>query len=325
MLEEAIDALAPRQAGVYVDATLGGGGYTRAILGRVAATVHAFDRDPTAIERAREWAPAFGARLKLYDRPFAELEDALAEQGVVAIDGAAFDLGVSSMQLDEAERGFSFLRAGPLSLRMDDGAPDAADVVNGADAEELAAIFRVYGEERHARRIARAIVEVRAKRPIDTTKDLAEIVAAAKPGPAAERIHPATRVFQALRIFVNDELNQLARALVAVEKLLRPAGRLVVVTFHSLEDRLVKRFLGDRSGDPAAPSRHAPSGEAPAPTFTLLFRKPRAPTAHEVAENPRARSAKLRAAIRTAAAPRADFTAFAPPPLALGRPLQQRR
>ncbi|NWG91951.1 MAG: 16S rRNA (cytosine(1402)-N(4))-methyltransferase RsmH, partial [Parvularculaceae bacterium] len=210
-----------------------------------------------------------------------------------------------------AERGFSFMRDGPLSMRMDGGKPDASDVVNAADARDLAAIFRTYGEEKRASRIARAIVDERRSAPIATTRRLAEIVGRASPPRREDKIHPATRVFQALRIFVNDELAQLARALAAAERLLRPAGRLVVVTFHSLEDRIVKRFLSERSAAAARPSRHAPAAAAAEPTFRALFGKPLTPREDEIADNPRARSAKLRAAIRT------DAPASAADPFAL--------
>ncbi|MBB5519245.1 16S rRNA (cytosine(1402)-N(4))-methyltransferase RsmH [Amphiplicatus metriothermophilus] len=297
MVEEMLAALAPVDHGVYVDATFGGGGYARAILAAADCRVYGFDRDPVAIERGREWAGAYAGRLALINRPFAEMEAGLAEAGVDALDGAVFDLGVSSMQLDEPARGFSFRHDGPLSMRMDGGRPDAADVVNQASEKALAAIFKGYGEERHARRIAKAVVRERDKAPIETTGRLAEIVAAAVPARGAARIHPATRVFQALRIFVNDELGQLAEGLAACERLLRPAGRLVVVTFHSLEDRMVKHFLAARARAPGG-SRHAPPAADEAPAFRLLFAKARRPSEAEVADNPRARSAKLRAAVR---------------------------
>lgn len=324
MEAEAIAALAPVDHGVYADATFGGGAYSRAILAAANCTVYGFDRDPRAIERARAWAGAYGARLVLINRPFAEIEESLADFGVDGVDGAVFDLGVSSMQIDEADRGFSFSREGPLSLRMDGGAPNAADIVAAASESDLATIFKAYGEEKYARRIARAIVKERASAPIDTTLKLARIVEQAAPRRPHERIHPATRVFQALRIFVNDELGQLARALLAVERLLRPAGRLVVVTFHSLEDRIVKRFLAERAGGAPAPSRHAPSKEPPPPSFRLLFAKPQTPSEEEIAENPRARSAKLRAAVRLEAAPN-QSAAFAPRALALSKALQEWR
>lgn len=312
MLDEAVRALAPVDRGRYVDATLGGGGYSRALLAAAECRVLAFDRDPAAIERAREWAAAFGERLTLIARPFAEMEEALAERDVDSVDGAVFDLGVSSMQLDEPARGFSFRADGPLSMRMDGAAPDAADVVNDGEAADLAAIFKAYGEEKNAARIARAIVRERENAPIRTTGRLADIVAGAQPRRGEEKIHPATRVFQALRIFVNDELGQLVAGLLAAERVLSPAGRLVVVTFHSLEDRIVKKFFVDRSGAAAAPSRHAPRAEATTPTFRLLNARPETPSTDEIASNPRARSAKLRAAVRLAAPARADSAAFAP-------------
>jgi 16S rRNA (cytosine1402-N4)-methyltransferase len=322
MLAEAMRALAPVDHGRYVDATFGGGGYSRAILAAADCRVFAFDRDPVAIARAREWAAAFGDRLTLIVRPFAETAEALAERGVVDVDGAVFDLGVSSMQLDEPARGFSFRADGPLSMRMDGEAPDAADVVNGGAVADLAAIFKAYGEEKDAARIARAIVRAREKAPIRTTGRLADVVSGAQARRGEDRIHPATRVFQALRIFVNDELGQLVAGLLAAERLLAPAGRLVVVTFHSLEDRIVKRFLLDRSGAAAGPSRHAPEAAPAAPTFRLLHARPETPSTDEIAANPRARSAKLRAAVRLAAPARADSAAFAPagPRLAMSFP-----
>lgn len=302
MADEAIGALAPKDDGLYVDATFGAGGYARRLLDRAKCSVYGFDRDPSAIANAAPLKRRYAGRLTLIPRPFDEMEEALHEAGVTAVDGAVFDLGVSSMQLDEAARGFSFMRDGPLSMRMDGGRPDAADVVNSAEPGDLAEIFRVYGEEKKAGRIARAIAEERGSAPILTTLRLADVVARANPPRREDRIHPATRVFQALRIFVNDELGQLARGLFAAERLLRPAGRLVVVSFHSLEDRIVKSFLAERAGRAPAGSRHAPSaGAAAAPTFELIAARPAAPSAEEIAANPRARSAKLRAAARTAA------------------------
>jgi 16S rRNA (cytosine1402-N4)-methyltransferase len=324
MLDEVLEALGPEREEVLVDATLGAGGYTRAMLGRKCSQVVAFDRDPTAVEAARKWSAGYGDRLSLVNRPFAELEAGIHGAGFEAVDGATFDLGVSSMQLDRPERGFSFQSDGPLSMRMDKAKPDAGDVLAAAEASDLAAIFRAFGEEKHAGRIARAIVARRDATPITSTRDLASIVAAAAPnGP--ERIHPATRVFQALRIFVNDELGQLVDGLLAAEKILRPAGRLVVVTFHSLEDRIVKRFLADRSGETSGPSRHKPAPERPSPTFDQLSGKPRTPRLEEVHLNPRARSAKLRAAVRLEAPSRADISDFAPPPLRLSKALHQWR
>lgn len=319
MLAEAAAALGAKDGGVYVDGTFGAGGYTRRILESADCSVYGFDRDPTAIERAGPLAAMFGARLQPVASAFGDLEAALAERGVGAIDGAVFDLGVSSMQLDEADRGFSFMRDGPLSMRMDKGKPDAGDVVNAAEPGDLAEIFRVYGEEKKAGRIARAIAAERMDAPIRTTLRLAEIIARAAPPRREDKIHPATRVFQALRIFVNDELGQLFKALIAAERLLKPAGRLVVVTFHSLEDRIVKNFLADRSGRAPSASRHAPSTAAFAATFDLLTPKPQTPSSAEIAANPRARSAKLRAAARTGAPSRAGDPADFLPALRLSR------
>ena len=297
MLREVIDALAPKDGGVYIDATFGAGGYARAILSAADCTVYGFDRDPTAIERGADVVRKFGARLRLINRPFAEMEDALAEHGVNAVDGVVFDLGVSSMQLDEADRGFSFRKDGPLSMRMDGGKPDAADVVAKAGASDLKAIFKAYGEEKKAASIARAIVAERKQAPIETTSRLAAVVEKAAPGHGA-KIHPATRVFQALRIFVNDELTQLVKGLSAAERLLREGGRLVVVAFHSLEDRIVKRFLTVRSQVEAPTSRHVPPRPASGKIFDLLQRGAATPSDVETKQNPRARSARMRAAVR---------------------------
>lgn len=323
MEKEAIEALAPMNNGVYVDATFGGGGYTRAILGSANCTVYGIDRDKTAIERASNWSHAYGARLRLVNRPFAEMEDGLANNGVEYVNGVVFDLGVSSMQLDESERGFSFMQDGPLSMRMDGAKPDAADVVNAGEVGDLAAIFKAYGEERHAKKIARAIVAERDIAAIETTGRLAAIVAKAAPSRPQDKIHPATRVFQALRIFVNDELGQLVHALMAAERLLQPAGRLVVVTFHSLEDRIVKRFFADRCGTAGAPSRHAPPRPEAPSTFRHLFAKAQAPGANEIDENPRARSAKLRGGIRLDAPATNSAKPFGVNPLSLSKSLHQ--
>ena len=300
MLDEVIEALGVKDNGVYVDATFGAGGYSRAILAAADCSVYAFDRDPRAIAAAKEWAGEFDGRLVLINRPFAEMEEALAEFELTKVDGVVFDLGVSSMQLDEAERGFSFRHDGPLSMRMDGGKPDAADVVAKADDKELAAIFKSYGEEKNAGRIARAIVKARDAAPIETTLSLAGVIEAAAPPRGASKIHPATRVFQALRIFVNDELGQLLEGLKAAERLLREGGRLVAVTFHSLEDRIVKRFLGVRAETRSGGSRHQPAQQPAAATFSLVSSKALAASVTEAAGNPRARSAKLRAAIRLA-------------------------
>lgn len=298
MLNEVLDALSVAPGGIYADATFGAGGYSRAMLATPDATVYGFDRDPRAIADAADAVREFGGRLKLINRPFAEMDSALHEAGVEGLDGAVFDLGVSSMQLDEGERGFSFRFDGPLSMRMDAGRPDAADVVARVDAQGLAAIFKAYGEEKNAKRIARAIVAAREEQPITRTIQLASIVEKASPPRGASRIHPATRVFQALRIFVNDELGQLIEGLKAAERILKPAGRLVVVTFHSLEDRIVKRFFAARADSRTGGSRHAPIAERLPLSFSLVNTKALAASEGEAERNPRARSAKLRAGIR---------------------------
>jgi len=294
--------LSVREGGVYVDGTFGAGGYTRAILATPGAHVVGIDRDPNAIVAGAALVAAAPDRLTLVEESLANLESILARNGIAAVDGVVFDLGVSSMQLDEAERGFSFRREGPLDMRMGRDGPSAADVVARAGERDLALIIAALGEERRARAIARAIVKARQERPIKTTRALADIIASvtrAREG----AIHPATRTFQALRIFVNDELKELARGLIAAERVLKPAGRLVVVAFHSLEDRIVKTFLAERSRAPT-PSRHRPQIASPQATFRLLTRRPETPAQDEIAANPRARSAKLRAAERTDAAPR---------------------
>lgn len=301
LLDEVLDALAVRDGAAYVDGTFGAGGYTLAMLGRAGCTVYAIDRDPNAAAAGRALPEAQAGRLKLLEGRFGDMDQLLAECGVDQVDGVALDIGVSSMQLDQAERGFSFAKDGPLDMRMEQAGPSAADVVNTADETELANILFRLGEERQSRRIARAIIAARAEKPFERTLELAGLVAKVirKSG---DGIHPATRTFQALRIHVNDELGELERGLAAAERLLSPGGRLAVVTFHSLEDRVVKTFLKERSGDLPSPSRHLPQVvSGPAPTFTLLGRKAVAAGAAEVARNPRSRSAKLRAAIRTEA------------------------
>jgi 16S rRNA (cytosine1402-N4)-methyltransferase len=299
LLEEVLAALAPERGGAFVDGTFGAGGYTAAILAASPDTrVLAIDRDPEAIQAGAALVQRAAGRLVLREGRFGGLDELAAEAGFEAVDGVVLDIGVSSMQLDRAERGFSFRHDAPLDMRMEQRGPSAADLVNGASEAELADVFFHYGEERRARQVARAIVARRRAAPIETTAALAEIVAGqvrAEPG----GIHPATRTFQGLRIAVNDELGELVRALHAAERLLAPGGRLAVVTFHSLEDRIVKQFLALRSGRAPAGSRHLPSAARPAPTFALLGRQPVAPGEAEVRRNPRARSAKLRAAERT--------------------------
>jgi 16S rRNA (cytosine1402-N4)-methyltransferase len=286
--------LAVRDGGVYVDATFGAGGYTRAILETPGARVIGIDRDQRAIAQGAGLVGAAQGRLELVEDRFSNLH---VIAGSAAVDGVVFDLGVSSMQLDEAERGFSFRLDGPLDMRMGRDGPSAADVIARASEGDLALIIATLGEERYARAVARAIAKARSEHAIETTRALAEIVARvvhAREG----AIHPATRTFQALRIFVNEELSELARGLAAAERALKPGGRLAVVAFHSLEDRIVKNFLNERSRAPAY-SRHQPEMTATAPTFRVLTPRPETPDESEIAANPRARSAKLRAAERT--------------------------
>ena len=294
-----IDWLGVRDGGFYVDATFGAGGYTRAILATPGARVIGIDRDQRAIAQGADLVQDAEGRLDLVEDCFSNLETIV---GTCAADGIVFDLGVSSMQLDEAARGFSFRLDGPLDMRMGRTGPSAADVVANASERDLASIIAILGEERFARPIARTIVKARGESAIVTTRALAELVARVVHA-GASAIHPATRTFQALRIFVNDELGELARALAAAERVLKPNGRMVVVAFHSLEDRIVKNFVAERSRAPAG-SRHRPEPVAMAPTFHALTRKPETPDEAEIAANPRARSAKLRAAERTEAAPR---------------------
>ncbi|AWK87508.1 16S rRNA (cytosine(1402)-N(4))-methyltransferase RsmH [Azospirillum thermophilum] len=303
LLAEVIAALSPRDGGVYVDGTFGAGGYTRAILESADCRVWGIDRDPAAIARGIALAQAFPGRLEMIEGRFGDMAGLLADRGVSAVDGVALDVGVSSPQIDEPERGFSFRFDGPLDMRMGRDGPTAADVVNGADEGELADIIFHYGEERMARRVARAIVAARREAPIERTGRLAEIVRSVVPRGKGDAIDPATRTFQGLRIHVNDELGELRRGLAGAESLLKPGGRLAVVSFHSLEDREVKAFLKDRSSPPPSPSRHTPAAPAAArsPSFRLLTRKPVSPGEAEAHANPRARSARLRAAERTEA------------------------
>lgn len=304
MLREVLAALAPAAGETYIDGTLGAGGYTRAILGAADCRVVAIDRDETAHVRAAEWAPDFGDRLILVHNTFGNVRDCVNEP----VDGFVLDIGVSSMQIDQAERGFSFRFDGPLDMRMDQGSGEsAADIVNNMEEEDLANLIYTYGEERQSRRIARAIVEARGKAKIISTGQLASIIRSTIPRKNKDDIDPATRTFQALRIAVNDELGELERALAASEHILAAGGRLVVVTFHSLEDRIVKNFMKERSGDMPSPSRHLPvmAVAENAPTFILQNRKPVEAQDDEVSINPRSRSARLRCAIRTDAPARA--------------------
>ena len=295
LLTEVLAALAAGPGQTIVDGTFGAGGYSRGIL-ETGAVVVAFDRDPSV---APHVAGLPASRFRLIEARFSDMETAL---GAASVDGVALDLGVSSMQLDQAERGFSFMRDGPLDMRMSATGPTAADLVNTLDVEELARIIFVYGEERQSRRIARAIVKRRDDQPFERTLDLAEFIERALGGRRGAKTHPATRAFQALRIAVNEELAELEAGLIAAECVLRAGGRLCVVTFHSLEDRIVKGFLTARAGRTPAGSRHAPPIESDLePSFRLLFNGVRAPSEAEMAVNPRARSAKLRAAVRTEA------------------------
>jgi 16S rRNA (cytosine1402-N4)-methyltransferase len=299
LLDEVVAGLAVAEGETYVDGTFGAGGYSRAILEKGAARVFAFDRDPDAISEGEEFAAACGGRLTLVPERFSRMRQALAARGVDEVDGVALDVGVSSMQLDRAERGFSFQGDGPLDMRMSQEGQSAAEFLNEAAEEEIADILYRYGEEPKSRRIARAIV---AARPIERTGELAEIVRKAVGWRQGMKKDPATRTFQAIRIHLNEELQELEGGLEAAEQVLRPGGRLAVVTFHSLEDRLVKRFLKERSGDVPGGSRHVPEPAArrPVPSFEAVAKPVRAGEA-EVRANPRARSATLRVARRTAA------------------------
>lgn len=312
LLPEVLVALGAGAGKLIVDGTFGAGGYSRAILD-AGAQVIALDRDPDAIVAGAGLADASNGRLTLVQSRFSQLGDHVPADGV---DGVVFDVGVSSMQLDEAGRGFSFRSDGPLDMRMERSGVSAADVVNMLKAGDLARIFGFLGEEKQAGRIARAIERKRGSQPFRTTRDLAGLIEVVTPRRAKDRIHPATRVFQALRIFVNDELGELARALFAAEAALKPGGRLVVVTFHSLEDRLVKRFFQDRTGRGGGGSRHLPPAEGRQPRFSIVGKPMVAASEAEAEANPRARSAKLRAGERTgAAAGPCDMSIFGLPAL----------
>jgi 16S rRNA (cytosine1402-N4)-methyltransferase len=321
---QAVAALAPERGGVFVDGTFGAGGYSRLLLAHAGVRVIAIDRDPAAITGGIELVANAQSRLTLVPGRFSDLAEHLDALGIEQVDGLVLDIGVSSMQLDQAVRGFSFRFDGPLDMRMSDTGPSAADVIARASERTLADILFHYGEERQSRRIARAIVTDRAATPFRTTRALADLIARVMPGKPGD-IHPATRTFQALRILVNDELGELARALQAATERLKPDGRVAVVTFHSLEDRLVKTMLAQSSRADAAQSRHLPQVEPVAPLFALAVRKPVTPDAAEMAANPRARSAKLRAAIRTAAPARdLELAALLPPVPALADVLKGR-
>jgi 16S rRNA (cytosine1402-N4)-methyltransferase len=301
---QAVEMLMPRDGGIYVDATFGAGGYSRSILEVPGTRVVGIDRDRTAIAGGFDLVERSAGRLVLVEDRFSNLAGICAAQGIEGVDGVVMDVGVSSMQLDEAARGFSFRLDGPLDMRMGHDGPTAADVVARASETDLANIIYIFGEERHSRAVARAIVAARKEAPIATTRQLADIIAKvvwSKPG----EIHPSTRTFQGLRIFVNAELDELHLALSAAEKVLKPGGRLVVVSFHSLEDRIVKNFLVERA-KAGGGSRHLPEVAQAAPSFVILTKRPLTPDDDEIAANPRARSAKLRAAERTQAPAHAE-------------------
>ncbi|GLS46522.1 16S rRNA (cytosine(1402)-N(4))-methyltransferase RsmH [Methylobacterium brachythecii] len=301
LLNEVIESLALQGPGLAVDGTFGAGGYTRALLDAdTSVRVIGIDRDTAAITGGAALQKKAGKRLRLVEGRFGELDSLVEAEGEPHADWVVLDIGVSSMQLDQPERGFSFRNDGPLDMRMSSQGQSAADLVNEADEEWLADIFFHYGEERRARAVARAIIEARRRAPIQTTGQLAELIAGVVRVDPGSHIHPATRSFQGLRIAVNDELGELVAALHAAERILRPGGRLAVVTFHSLEDRIVKQFLSARSGRAVQASRHVPSVERPVPrSFAPVTKGPVLPSDEECRVNPRARSAKLRAAERT--------------------------
>ena len=294
LLQEVVEGLAVVPGETLVDGTFGAGGYTRALLGAGAGRVIGFDRDPDAIANGPTLVPS--DRLTLINERFSQMDRALATRGLLPVDGIALDIGVSSMQLDQAERGFSFQKDGPLDMRMSQSGETAADFLNHADESEIARVLKEYGEEPRARAVARAIV---AARPLTRTAELAAVVRKALGHHAGMKTDPATKTFQAIRIHLNAELDELEQGLRAAERSLRPGGRLAVVTFHSLEDRIVKRFLRIRSGATPAGSRHRPMAKpGPAPSFEQVA-KPVSPSEAELARNPRARSARLRTAVRT--------------------------
>jgi 16S rRNA (cytosine1402-N4)-methyltransferase len=309
MLAEVLAALDPKDGETFIDGTFGAGGYARAILAAADTSVVAIDRDPDAVTGGYGLVSSMAGRLTLVEGRFSRLDQVANSLGRRAVDGVVLDIGVSSMQLDEAERGFSFRHDGPLDMRMERRGRSAADLVNTLSEAQLARLFWTLGEEKRASALARAIVADRARAPFQGTRDLADLCARvirSRPGD----IHPATRAFQALRIAVNRELEELAEALLAAERILRGGGRLAVVTFHSLEDRIVKTFLADRTRRQAGGSRHRPEARLPEPTFELIRKGAAAASAAEAAQNPRARSAKLRAGRRTSAPARDSGIAF---------------
>jgi 16S rRNA (cytosine1402-N4)-methyltransferase len=295
LLEEVVTALAPRNGAIFVDGTFGAGGYSKALLDAAPCRVFGIDRDPSAVATGRELAKRYEGRFDILAGCFGDMETLLAEKGIASVDGVTLDLGVSSMQIDQAERGFSFQKDGPLDMRMSSSGASAADLVNSLPEGELADILWRYGEERQSRRIARAIVTDRKETPFTTTRQLAELLRRIVPG-SKDGIDPATRTFQGLRIAVNDELGEVERGLAAAERLLSPGGRLAIVSFHSLEDRLVKDFFKEGSGLASRPSRHLPVVATSVARFRLISKKPITASAAELAANPRSRSAKLRVA-----------------------------
>lgn len=311
LLRPLIEAVAPVR-GVWLDGTLGAGGYTRALLEAGAEKVIGLDRDPLALELAEAWGREYGARLELVQGVFSELDQHASD-----LDGVVLDLGVSSMQLDRAERGFSFMSDGPLDMRMSQDGPSAADIIAEASEAELADILYHYGEERASRRIARNIVRARQETPINRTLQLVEIIEKSLPRPKPGQSHPATRSFQALRIAVNDEYGELVAGLEAAERALKPGGQLAVVTFHSIEDRMVKRFFAEKSGKSGG-SRYAPEVKKTA-EFEIKTRKAIGPDDRELDENPRSRSARLRIGVRT------DAPALAVDRKAIGMPILGRK
>ena len=299
LLPEVLEALAPKDGETYVDGTFGGGGYALRVLEAADCQLYGIDRDFDAIARAEALSESEPRLFPLLGR-FGDMDTLLINAGMPEVDGVMLDIGVSSFQIDQGERGFSFMRDGPLDMRMGQTGPSAKDVVNQMSAGDLTSIIRQLGEERQARRIAQAIVSERASAPFETTLRLAECIEQSVGGRRGKKTHPATLTFQAIRMFVNDELGELARGLAAAERLLRAGGRLVVVTFHSLEDRLVKQFMRARSGQTGGGSRYMPErAKGPDPSFDLVRRKATEPNEAEMSANPRARSARLRVVVRT--------------------------
>ncbi len=308
LLNEVLTAIGPKDGQIYIDGTFGGGGYSGALLSQANCNVIGIDRDPTIKERTKHWREQFGTRLMLLEGNFGDMVALLDKVGIKSVDGITLDLGVSSFQLDDPERGFSFQKDGPLDMRMSTSGLSASTIINEYEERELADIIYNFGEERYARRIARAIMVSRKKHPITRTGQLAEIIRNCFPrrfGHSGQRIDPATRTFQAIRIHVNDELGELERGLKAAEQILNDGGRIAIVSFHSLEDRFVKSFLGERSLSSSGTSRHLPEKNYQSkPSFTLISRRPVRPSSIEIERNPRARSARLRVARRTSDFPR---------------------